>query len=113
TKFLCSQKIATMASGDTRNWIEEKIASNKVMMFSKSSCPFCTMAKKALDSCGIAYTVEEIEKRKDCSNIQDTLCSMTKSRTVPQVFINGKYIGGGTETKALADQGKLKALVNG
>ena len=41
--------------------VQDFIKQNKVAMFSKSYCPFCTMAKKCLDEVGVAYKVMEIE----------------------------------------------------
>ncbi len=36
---------------------------------------------------------------------------MTGARSVPRVFIGGKFVGGGTEVKALKDQKKLLPMV--
>ena len=47
----------------------------------------------------------------DCDAIQDYLLSITGARSVPRVFIGGKCIGGGTETKTLKDQGKLLPML--
>eukprot|EP00794_Sanderia_malayensis_P006275 gene6275-6996_t len=91
-----------------KKFVDDCIANNVVMVFSKTYCPFCTMAKKALQDAGLKdFKVVEIENRDDCSQIQDYLRSITGSRTVPQVFINKKYIGGGTECKQYQQQGKL------
>lgn len=49
---------------------DEKIASTDIFMISKSYCPFCTKAKKALDSIGAKYEVLEIENRKGKHNIE-------------------------------------------
>ena len=43
--------------------IDAKISGNKVMVFSKSYCPFCKMAKQALDQTKVKYEVLEIEDR--------------------------------------------------
>lgn len=43
----------------------------------------------------------------DGDAIQDYLKKITGARSVPRVFIGGKCIGGGSETRALQDQGKL------
>ncbi|XP_065066657.1 uncharacterized protein LOC135692459 [Rhopilema esculentum] len=92
--------------------VDKMIAENKVMVFSKTYCPFCNMAKDALKKAGLSnFTVLELEDRSDCSDIQDYLKSKTGSRTVPQVFIAGKYIGGGSECKQLQSQGKLKKML--
>jgi len=43
---------------------DSAISANQVVVFSKTYCPYCTKAKKALDSIGAKYTVIEIENRK-------------------------------------------------
>lgn len=47
----------------------------------------------------------------DCSAIQDYLLKITGARSVPRVFIGGNCIGGGSETRALQDQGKLVPML--
>ncbi|VDL66847.1 unnamed protein product [Nippostrongylus brasiliensis] len=57
-------------------FVDELIASNKVVVFSKSYCPFCHKAKAALDTQNLKPGVLqwlEIEKLKDCQEIQDYL----------------------------------------
>ena len=79
-QHLLSSIWKTMAPKD---FVDNLIAENKVMVFSKSYCPFCTMAKTALESTGLKnYKVVELENRDDCSDIQDYLRSKTGSRTV-------------------------------
>ncbi|XP_041370078.1 glutaredoxin-like [Gigantopelta aegis] len=105
-------------SNRAQKLVDNKIASKKVMVFSKKFCPFCSMAKdvfrkylgKELDASD--YEVLEIDGENDCDQIQDYLGTMTGQSTVPRVFINGKCIGGGTETDKLHRQGKLKTLLN-
>lgn len=95
---------------DVKHIVDDAISANKVMMFSKSYCPYCTKAKKALQQAGATFEVMELDNRKDGSAIQDLMLKMTGGRSVPRVFINGKFIGGGDETAALQKQGKLAAL---
>lgn len=59
------------------------------------------------------FQVLELDSEGDGSAIQDYLGQKTGATSVPRVFVNGKFIGGGTETKELHQQGKLLALVNG
>jgi len=68
-------------------YIEEVIKNNKVVVFSKSHCPFCTMAKNTLDEINCKYTVIELEKRSDCAEIQDVLAKLTGARTVSLINI--------------------------
>ncbi|NEP14646.1 MAG: glutathione peroxidase [Symploca sp. SIO1A3] len=61
-----------------------------VSMFSKVGCPFCARAKAALKEHGMAY--EEIVLGKDITT--RSLQAVSGATTTPQVFINGKLIGG-------------------
>jgi glutathione-dependent peroxiredoxin len=61
-----------------------------VSLFSKIGCPFCARAKQMLKDHGFDY--EEIVLGRD-ANLR-SLRAVTGATTVPQVFINGKLIGG-------------------
>ena len=57
-----------------KDTIDQKISSKPVFMVSKSSCPYCVMAKQVLASYNIpAENIEimEIDGDKDCEEIQD------------------------------------------
>ena len=47
----------------------------------------------------------------DCDAIQNYLQTLTGERSVPRVFVAGKFIGGGSDVRALQDQGKLVPLL--
>ena len=66
-------------------FVKEKIDGNPVMMFAKTTCTYCTMAKKALDETQVIYEVEEIDKRSDCDKLQDLFKELTGERTVSGV----------------------------
>uniref|UniRef100_A0A914Z7H9 Glutaredoxin-2, mitochondrial n=1 Tax=Panagrolaimus superbus TaxID=310955 RepID=A0A914Z7H9_9BILA len=94
-----------------KSFVDEAIAKNKVAVFSKSYCPYCTKAKDALDSFKIPsdkYYCVELDKREDCDDIQNYLQSITGGRSVPRVFINGEFFGGGDDTAAAKKNGKLE-----
>ncbi|KAI8616729.1 glutaredoxin [Chytriomyces sp. MP71] len=90
---------------------EAAIAGNKVVVFSKTYCPYCTKAKKLLDSLGATYTAVELDTREDGAEIQDYLVGKTGQRTVPNVFIGGKQIGGCDDLHAKHAKGELKPLL--
>jgi len=47
-----------------RQLVDDTIADNKVVVFSKTYCPYCTMAKKALTEAGLAeYKLMELDER--------------------------------------------------
>merc|ERR1719376_1295825 len=92
--------------------VEVPINSNKVMMFSKSYCPFCVKAKDALKDLGVEFEVMELDKRADGSKVQDIMFDKTGARSVPRVFVNGKFVGGGDKTVAMKKSGELLKLIN-
>lgn len=67
---------------------------NKAVIWSKYHCPYCDQAKALLKSKGI-----EFEERKigDGYTKEELLEAVPTARTVPQIFIDGKLIGGYTE----------------
>ena len=66
-----------------------------VVLFSKSYCPYCVRAKKALLSIGIEPVVVELDQRSDGRLLQIALMQMSGGqRTVPSAWLNGKHIGG-------------------
>lgn len=66
-------------------------------IFTKSGCPYCTKAKAALEDAGIDYEEVVISQRGLTSR---TLRAVANRDTVPQVFIEGRHIGGSDELSA-------------
>ncbi|KYN14283.1 PREDICTED: glutaredoxin-C4-like isoform X1 [Trachymyrmex cornetzi] len=91
----------------TRDLVKELIAKDSVVIFSKTYCPYCKMAKEVFDSVQKLYTVIELDDREDAQEIQDVLGEMTGARSVPRVFLNGECLGGGTDVKKLLQSGEL------
>jgi glutaredoxin len=85
-----------------------------VIIFSKSYCPHSKKAKIILRS---KYTINpapyvvELDQHPLGLRLQDALEKSTGRRTVPNVLINGKSIGGGDEVEALDVGGDLIAKV--
>ncbi|XP_072504446.1 glutaredoxin 2 isoform X1 [Notamacropus eugenii] len=94
------------------NQIQETISHNCVVIFSKTSCSYCTMAKKLFSDMDIKYTAVELDMHKYGSQFQDALHKMTGARTVPRIFVNGTFIGGAADTHRLHREGKLLPLVH-
>ncbi|KAF3332839.1 glutaredoxin-like protein [Carex littledalei] len=86
-------------------------SSSPVAVFSKSFCPYCNQVKKLLSSLGANFKAVELDHESDGSEIQAALHQWTGQRTVPNVFIGGKHIGGCDSTVALHNQGKLVPLL--
>lgn len=63
-------------------WVDEMIHEHPVVVFSKTTCPYCSEAKKILEKANSDYKTHEINKMDNCSQIQDALQSKTGARTV-------------------------------
>ncbi|XP_054512865.1 glutaredoxin 2 isoform X3 [Pan troglodytes] len=94
------------------NQIQETISDNCVVIFSKTSCSYCTMAKKLFHDMNVNYKVVELDLLEYGNQFQDALYKMTGERTVPRIFVNGTFIGGATDTHRLHKEGKLLPLVH-
>ncbi|XP_011502979.1 PREDICTED: glutaredoxin-C3-like [Ceratosolen solmsi marchali] len=91
----------------TREEVNKLIISDKVVIFSKSNCPYCRMAKEVFDAIKQNYTAIELDKRNDTDDFQNILEDITGARSVPRVFVNGQFLGGGTDIKKLYQSGEL------
>ncbi|OQR90665.1 glutaredoxin-2, mitochondrial-like [Achlya hypogyna] len=90
------------------------ISQHAVVVFSKTTCPYCRMAKDVLSSVGARYHVVELNQLGDeptGDDVQNACHKLTGQRTVPNVFVGGTSIGGGSDTAALHKAGKLVPLL--
>ncbi|HLO84109.1 MAG TPA: glutathione peroxidase [Nostocaceae cyanobacterium] len=79
------------------NYIQPTPSQTKTFtLFTKDGCPYCINAKALLAKRGIAY--EEVVVGRDIST--SSLQAIAASTTVPQVFVNGKLIGGSEALEA-------------
>lgn len=93
------------------------VSKHTVVVFSKPYCPYCRRALEALRSVmqngESPFVVDLTEMGESGMKVQQRLGEITGRRTVPNVFIRGDNIGGGDETVALYQAGKLSRLVAG
>jgi len=64
------------------NTIRQRVAQSTVVIYSKTSCPYCTMAKEVFKKINQPYDLIELDQISDGSSIQDALGEMTGARTV-------------------------------
>ncbi len=81
----------------------------KVEVYTTTFCPFCVRAKSLLKSKGVPFV--EIDVTDDAELRQKMVEMSGGRRTVPEIFIDGKIIGGFDELKALNDKGELDPLL--
>jgi glutaredoxin len=79
---------------------------SKATVWSKYSCTFCEQAKALLDSRNIEYEERRIG---DGWTREDLLEAVPTARTVPQIFMDGKLIGGFVELREHLNQLKETA----
>lgn len=81
----------------------------KIEIYSSDRCPYCVKAKVLLDKKNAQY--EEINVTDDEQARKDLLAKANGMRTVPQIFIDDKHIGGCDDLYALDQKGELDPLL--
>jgi glutaredoxin 3 len=74
--------------------VDKAVSENFIVVYSKNSCPYCVMAKDLLKSLNQEFLVVELDQQDDGRDIQNYLVKSTGHKTVPNIFINQKHIGG-------------------
>ena len=82
----------------------------KVEIYTTTVCPYCVRAKQLLAEKGIAY--EEISA-EDPDVRTKMIARADGRRTVPQIFINGKLLGGCDDLYRLHANGELDQWLKG
>ncbi|MFO0574086.1 MAG: glutaredoxin 3 [Polyangia bacterium] len=81
---------------------------SKVEIYTTRFCPYCIMAKQLLGQKGVAYQETDVSGDDAARRM---LRERTGRRTVPQIFINGKSVGGYDDIAELDRQGKLDPML--
>jgi len=81
----------------------------KIEVFTQPFCPFCARAVNLLTEKGVTF--EEIDAPGGSAARQDARTRSGGKTSVPQIFIDGKHIGGSDDLAALDRAGKLDALL--
>lgn len=81
----------------------------KITMYATGACPYCVRAEMLLKSKGVAE-IEKVRVDVDASR-RDEMMRLTGRRTVPQIFVGDRYVGGFDDLAALDRAGELDALL--
>ncbi len=81
----------------------------RVEVYTTEYCPYCVRAKSLLTRKGVAF--EEIDVTDDPALRAKMVERAGGRRTVPEIFINGRIIGGYDELRALEERGELDPLL--
>ncbi|CAN6451030.1 unnamed protein product [Victoria cruziana] len=109
--LISSFQISSGESSTPRSFVRKTVSSNPIVIFSKSYCPYCRRAKTVFQKLNRTPYVVELDQRDDGADIQDALQQLFGRRTVPQVFINGKHLGGSDDTVEAYENGELEKLL--
>jgi glutaredoxin 3 len=81
-----------------------------IEIYTQPWCPYCARAVSLLNSKGAAF--REIDAPHGTAERQESVRRSGGSSTVPQIFIDGRHIGGCDELVALDRAGKLDPLLH-
>lgn len=81
-----------------------------IKMYCTAVCPYCQMAERLLNKKGVTE-IEKIRVDLDPS-AREHMMQITGRRTVPQVFIGERHVGGFDDLSALDAAGELEPLLN-
>jgi glutaredoxin 3 len=79
-----------------------------VIVYTTLFCPYCVMAKRLLNGKGVAF--QEVRVDLDDSRRAEMM-QRSGRRTVPQIFIGERHVGGFDDLAALERSGELNALL--
>ena len=83
----------------------------RVEIYTKFGCPYCARAMRLLDEKGAAY--EEYEINTTPGKRAEMLERAPGRTTVPQIFIDGRHVGGSDDLAELERSGRLDAMLEG
>jgi glutaredoxin 3 len=111
-------QLSTMNQSHTlySQYLQDQIRLNKIIIFSQSSCYYCLKAKELFNKLDIEYKSIELDvsnqcPESNCKELTKVLIKTTGMQTVPQIFIDGKLIGGFDKLSSMHQNGQLKNLL--
>jgi glutaredoxin 3 len=79
-----------------------------IVMYTTNWCPYCERARRLLKSKGAAFEEIDVESAPEK---RAEMLARSGRRTVPQIFIGERHVGGSDDLAALNDAGELDALI--
>lgn len=81
----------------------------RVEIYTKFMCPYCARAKSLLEAKGVDY--EETEIGMGGPEREEMIQRANGRTTVPQIFIDGRHVGGSDDLAELERNGRLDPLL--
>ena len=99
---------------ETQAKIKETVTSNPVVLYMKGNpkfpqCGFSNLATQILDACQAKYlTVDVLQDQA----IREGIKQFANWPTIPQLYINGEFVGGSDIMRAMYESGELQTILN-
>jgi glutaredoxin 3 len=86
------------------------VSAPDIVLYVAGWCPFCVRAQGLLKKKGLAYRVVDVDED---AKAREEMIARSGRRTVPQIFIADKHVGGCDDLFALEGAGELDRLIQG
>lgn len=98
---------------DTQAVIKEQVTSNPVVLYMKGSpkfpqCGFSNLATQILAACNVQYLAVDVLADQ---NIREGIKVYANWPTIPQLYVNGEFVGGSDIMRAMYESGELQTLL--
>ncbi|TMJ14283.1 MAG: glutaredoxin 3 [Alphaproteobacteria bacterium] len=82
----------------------------RVKIYTKFGCPYCARAKRLLEDKGVQYEETDINST---AGAREEMLGLSNGRTtVPQIFIDGRHVGGSDDLAELERSGQLDPMLS-
>jgi glutaredoxin 3 len=102
-----------------QTFIDNEIAEKQVVIWSLVKCPHCRATKKLLaeiqegrQGSSLKVAIHNVDEMENGGAIKTNLFRMTSQRLYPNIYINGKQIGGNDTFQRLHTIGELSKLLD-
>ncbi|MES2012817.1 MAG: Grx4 family monothiol glutaredoxin [Pseudomonadota bacterium] len=99
---------------DVQAQIKETVTKNPVVLYMKGSpkfpqCGFSNLATQILDTCNAQYVAVDVLADQ---GVREGIKTFANWPTIPQLYVNGEFVGGSDIMRAMYESGELQALLN-
>ena len=100
---------------DINAFIDDKVKSNDVFLFMKGTpdfpmCGFSSRVVQILDYLGVEYQSANVLENQE---LREGIKAYANWPTIPQLYINGEFVGGSDIVKEMYESGELQKLLEG
>ena len=99
---------------DTQAFIKNQVTTNAVVLYMKGSpkfpqCGFSNLATQILDACNAKYLAVDVLADQA---VREGIKTYANWPTIPQLYINGEFVGGSDIMRAMYESGELQTMLD-